>query len=277
MALDIPELKARQISPVSQDFWFRLLKTDSNVFRPRPQEWVRLCGCRRLGKRYKGDIALVSSVGRSGLLKIVFIPRVSQFGIEERGCEPSQPQPLTMLQLQEVCEIGSSIDDDEEAFLVPQGRIFTRDGFQVLQDVDLGSYLPIEALPTLEELQIFTECKMLLPSTYKRTQSLIDQQRIHLNHRVKVLAGEFKELVGIVQNVLQDSIFVFLPSQDFLYETTTSNLRKEFVIGDEVSVIAGDFVGRSGWVTQIESIYVTICNASEFLEVRHLLCAQRVF
>lgn len=270
MALGIEELKPSRIFPVAQELWFRLLKTKSNVFRPRSQGWVRLRGCSIFGKQHKNDLALVCSVGRSGLLEVIIVPRTNLGSTKRcREWEWSSPRILTTQQLLSISEAGSD-DPDGDEIRLESGFTFTCDGFQVLKDVDLESYIPVEALPTLDELQVFTQSRRLLPDTYTHAQNLISRHQIQLGHRVMVLSGEFRELVGNVVEVSQDSIIVYLPSQDYKYETMIHNLRKEFRIGDEVSIIAGDHIGTDGWITQLESSHVTICSTSgsEFSEVR---------
>jgi transcription antitermination factor NusG len=86
--------------------------------------------------------------------------------------------------------------------------------------------------------------------------------------RVKILGGDFRDIIGIVKEVCEHEYVVHLPSQD-LDETFQRQLvRAAFRPGDEVKVLDGPHTGLTGWVVDVREDGISLMNMQKNMEVR---------
>jgi ribosomal protein L24 len=86
--------------------------------------------------------------------------------------------------------------------------------------------------------------------------------------RVKILGGDYRDVIGIVKDVCEHEYVVHLPSQD-LDETFQQHLvRAAFRPGDEVKVLDGPHTGITGWVVNVGENEISLMNMQKQLEVR---------
>jgi transcription elongation factor SPT5 len=71
---------------------------------------------------------------------------------------------------------------------------------------------------------------------------------------VKVVEGELRNLLGVVESVEDDTVTVMPKHQDLkdLLSFPASQLQKHFKVGDHVKAIAGRFEGDAGLVLRVE-------------------------
>jgi transcription elongation factor len=86
--------------------------------------------------------------------------------------------------------------------------------------------------------------------------------------RVKILGGDYRDVIGIIKDVCEHEYVVNLPSQD-LDETFQQQLvRAAFRPGDEVKVLDGPHTGLTGWVVDVREDGISLMNMQKNLEVR---------
>jgi len=85
---------------------------------------------------------------------------------------------------------------------------------------------------------------------------------------VKILGGDYRDVIGIVKDVCEHEYVIHLPSQD-LDETFQRQLvRAAFRPGDEVKVLDGPHTGLTGWVVDVREDGISLMNMQKNLEVR---------
>ena len=86
--------------------------------------------------------------------------------------------------------------------------------------------------------------------------------------RIKILGGDYRDVIGIVKDVCEHEYVIHLPSQD-LDETFQRQLvRATFRPGDEVKVLDGPHTGLTGWVVDVREDGISLMNMQKNLEVR---------
>ena len=86
--------------------------------------------------------------------------------------------------------------------------------------------------------------------------------------RVKILGGDYRDVIGIVKDVSEHEYVVHLPSQD-LDETFQRHLVwAAFHPGDEVKVLDGPHTSITGWVVNVGENEISLMNMQKQLEVR---------
>ena len=236
--------------------------------RPKAQGWVRLLGNTKKLRRYKGNLALVVDVSNSSLVQLYLIPRV-QYN-DDKGLSHSRPSP----QLFNAEDARLSLGDQcirkkrgQGSSLIFQKNEFTSQGYLVLSQQEWHICEEGEALPTPQELDGFSGCSALLPSTVIETRKRIESSKVEINDRVKVLRGPFRGLLGKVVSLTGDEVEVHLPSQDLLERVRVWELAREFRVGDRVSMRVGKDE-TIGWVTMVSDSHLSVFNTAKWNEAR---------
>ncbi|KYQ92608.1 transcription initiation factor Spt5 [Tieghemostelium lacteum] len=87
---------------------------------------------------------------------------------------------------------------------------------------------------------------------------------------VKVIEGDLKNLMGVVESVDENSITIMPIHEDIndLLLFKESELQKYFKIGDHVKVISGRYEGETGLVLRVEDITVVLLSDLTMTEVK---------
>jgi len=86
--------------------------------------------------------------------------------------------------------------------------------------------------------------------------------------RVKILGGDYRDVIGIVKDVCEHEYVVHLPSQDLDEAFQRQLVRAAFRPGDEVRVLDGPHTGLTGWVVDVREDGISLMNMQKNLEVR---------
>ncbi|KDR67069.1 hypothetical protein GALMADRAFT_48522, partial [Galerina marginata CBS 339.88] len=105
--------------------------------------------------------------------------------------------------------------------------------------------------PTVTEFQLFQSHSLLEPEFSLKTEKAILDNRIKVGDRVKIIGGEFRDVLGFVKEVCEHEYVVHLPSQGLDESFQRRLLRAAFRPGDEVKVVAGPHTGLTGWVVYV--------------------------
>lgn len=97
------------------------------------------------------------------------------------------------------------------------------------------------------------------------------ENRIKPGDRVKILGGDFRDVIGIVKEVCEQECVVHLPSQDLDESFQRRLVRAAFRPGDEVKVLDGPHTGLTGWVVDVLEDGITLMNMKRNIQVRELL------
>lgn len=228
----------------------------------RSQTWRRILGP---WKEYKGDIALVVEIQEEDV-KHLFMAAVPRLHLHEGKCVTGRP-PRKLFKLEDLEDfLGHQVISDKYRSFQYKGRDYMPEGYLV-EHVHKAR-LSDEVVPSLDELNSFKECLWLEPQTYQRTALLISQLNIKPHDRVKVVAGDFINLVGQVVEISENEVELYLPSQDTNERIILEYIRPHFVIGDEVKLLGKDYEGVTAWVVGVDAGEVRVVNLDMNLEVR---------
>ncbi|KJE92244.1 transcription factor Tat-CT1 [Capsaspora owczarzaki ATCC 30864] len=248
--------------------------------------WVRL---KKLAL-YKKDLGVVVSMEADGAY-IKIIPRVNlqelndgtsenKGGFKTKAEKSKRPQPVLLDSTQR----GSApdlfeLDDESDSQMFGPGvyrftgsssqnnmpEYVTEDGFMYkffkTDSIDL-----VNVNPTIEELKRFNAT----PDELRKSDSISAERRFVVGDRVEVTAGELQYLTGIVRNIDGDAIFILPTQADFKEElrVPASLLRKAFILGDHIKVIAGNHEGETGLVTRVDDKIVTFVSDLTMKEMK---------
>ena len=85
---------------------------------------------------------------------------------------------------------------------------------------------------------------------------------------VKILGGDFQDVIGIVKEVCEHEYVVHLPSQDLDKSFQQQLVQAAFHPGDEVKVLDGPHTSLTGWVVDIHEDGISLMNMQRNMEVR---------
>lgn len=253
--------------------WKQSLRPERLVFRPQKDGWVRLRGCRRFGKQYTGDIAFIRNVSNAGVLDLLVIPRWYEELPKSR--HPKDWRPT-------VRRLGSPTSTGHPYKSQKANTAYTDNGFLLWEAVDLESYIPAAAIPSLADLHEFSTSGYISETAYHKVLVLLAEKNIKIQDRVSIMQGEFLGLSGVVMSTTGVSgdgvhVDVHIPSQDIVAVLPTAGLRREFWVADHVEVIVGEHSGATGWVVNVLGHVLTISTSKgllqevSFLRVCHML------
>ncbi len=266
-AAGISELMPTKMRLVPNEKMTEVLSMKSSP-RPKSQGWVRLLGNTKKLRPYKGDLALVVDVSNSSLVQLWLIPRI-QYNDDEDLPHTRPSQQLFNAE-------GARLSLGDQAVRKKKGKgrslifrenEFTSQGYLVLSRKELDICEEGEALPTPQELEGFSGCEALLPSTLIETRKRIESSKVEINNRVKVLRGPFRFLLGKVASLAGDEVEVHLPSQDLMMRVKVWELAREFRVGDRVSAQVGNHQ-MIGWVTMVSDSHLSVFDVAKWSEVR---------
>jgi transcription elongation factor SPT5 len=127
--------------------------------------------------------------------------------------------------------------------------------------------------PSLDELQKFQKPgedgleAMGLPPAAAKTRG-----QFMKGDTVVVVEGDLRNLMGIVEKVDDDSVFIRPKNKDLKGTLTFKDrqLCKFFKTGDHVKVIAGKHEGATGMIVKIQNNVITLLSDTTREDVRHL-------
>lgn len=151
-----------------------------------------------------------------------------------------------------------------------QGRTYTEDGFLVvdLDEIDTLRHTP--ALPTTFELDLFRHSSLVSHELWQETSIALMSSRLKPGDRVKIVAGDYLGMNGMVTEVLDHEVAVEIKDQDVNEHFIFSALRKAFRVGDLVRVVEGESTGVVGWAVEVYNDILTISDVEKETQVRRL-------
>ena len=85
---------------------------------------------------------------------------------------------------------------------------------------------------------------------------------------VKILGGDYRDVIGIVKDVCEHEYVVHLPSQDLDKTFQWQLVQATFCPGDEMKVLDGPHTGLTGWVVNVHKDGISLMNMQKNLEVQ---------
>ena len=241
--------------------------------------WVRVCDRRKRWTKYRGDVGIVRTRGSDELDSTQFsnrkfiylVPRLIFPSDEDQAVSPP-PQRLAPHET-----LAKEFKDDHIIHNLDAGGDFPLTLTFRGEDYDsCRGLLMVEAekiavdagkgiLPSRHELRLIYETGFIPRSIYLEAAEALEARRFVEGTRVIVKKGDFKGLVGIVRDRIDenDECVVDLPSQGLIEPIPIRDLRTEFRYGDRLEVINGNHKGLVGWVVDIDAVTgnVSIVNA----------------
>ncbi|KAF8068625.1 hypothetical protein FPV67DRAFT_1668701 [Lyophyllum atratum] len=224
------------------------------LFIPRPASWVRLSK-----PPYEGDLAYVKALDFDSAPQLLVVPRIDfQRGKRRRGGRIEQ----ALFDENRVRDVwGQQAVSRRNQVLVFKGAVYDH-GFLWLTTYDC---YPEEAVPTSEELALFLKSPSIPPAVFQRTVEIMGARRLQVGDSVKVVAGQAKGALGVVEDILNENVVVALGTISQTLPILA--LRKFIRIGDEVQVTVGPHAGFEGWVVALIEDSVLIYDHKTSKEV----------
>ncbi|KAG6848983.1 hypothetical protein H0H93_012251 [Arthromyces matolae] len=217
------------------------------AFIPPSHSWVRLTR----PPLYKNDLAYVLKYQPRSGAKLFFVPRVSLTANKHAGRPPQ-----ALLQLEEAQKSKPS-----------QTKVFRTDppNFEFKKHLYLEGYRCLKtfdfvpATPTEAELNNFINSTYVQPEAVQAAQAAIASSRLQIKDRVVVARGQIKGTHGVILH-LDDDVATLLttdyPSEEVL--VPRSDVRKHFLVGDEVIVVGGPKKGIVAWIVSLTTTELTL-------------------
>ncbi|CAK9231171.1 unnamed protein product [Sphagnum troendelagicum] len=221
---------------------------------------------------YKGDLAKVVDVDHvRQRAQIKLIPRIDLQALaaklEGRDDMKKRPKPAPRsISIQEVKDLRIPVDRKRDGatgeFFDYFGGLMFKDGY-FYKNVSLKTIDAKGIEPSLDELQKFQKPgedgleAMGLPPAAARTRG-----QFMKGDTVVVAEGDLRNLMGIVEKVDDDSVFIRPKNKDLKGTLTFKDrqLRKFFKTGDHVKVIAGKHEGATGMIVKIKNYVITLLS-----------------
>ena len=250
--------------------WVRLLWNTSNDAESIC--WVRMRPARGKYKVYAGDLGVALNLRNSSKVMYLLVPRLLVNELSEGETRPAcslfNKDVVTA-----VCgEASVKRVKKEIAEFLFRGNLFTAQGFLVISGSSkIAASFQGELTPTAEEFEPFKHCEHLPWYFRAKTRFKITQNAIELGDRVKCIDGELHGMVGVVRDIAEDSFVVDIPALEITHLAMKWEVRKFFMIGDQVLVSSGQNIGRRGWVVQVNEDETTVMDFDREEEVRALV------
>jgi transcription elongation factor SPT5 len=221
---------------------------------------------------YKGDLAKVVDVDHvRQRAQIKLIPRIDLQALaaklEGRDDMKKRPKPAPrFISIQEVKDLRIPVDRKRDGatgeFFDYFGGLMFKDGY-FYKNVSLKTIDAKGIEPSLDELQKFQKPgedgleAMGLPPAAAKTRG-----QFMKGDTVVVVEGDLRNLMGIVEKVDDDSVFIRPKNKDLKGTLTFKDrqLRKFFKTGDHVKVIAGKHEGATGMIVKIQNNVITLLS-----------------
>jgi len=209
-------------------------------------EWVRF----RKG-RYKGDVGYVKTVNPTTLeYQVYYAPRLN---LTSHRTEHDRP-PIKLFDPVEVRNKRgiNSVKEINDGF---QHRNFFYEYGLRCDLVPYDAVLPGSQLPCYEELAPFASAGLI---SFEQVTDAVDKITIRLVKQcdlVRVFAGKFTGLVGIVSD-MQDTSFIRVTidySSGRFEDVEAKYVNSIYMVGDMVKVTVGEDEGSVGWITDIDN------------------------
>eukprot|EP01133_Synstelium_polycarpum_P007654 gene7654-8958_t len=239
--------------------------------------WIRV----RLG-RFKDDIGQIMDYEpERGRCTVKLIPRMDLSNPTSSNSDNTIRPQQRFFNAKDLQQMGHQIPKKQIGTNVYY--LFNNDKYRhgfVYKQMRIKSITSDSVVPSLEELAKFQdkqdddndddkENRMLngfnvIPRLAPRTLSFSK------GDAVKVIDGDLKNLMGIVETVDDKSVTI-MPLHEGLHdllEFQPTELQKHFKIGDHVKVIAGRFDGETGLVVRVEDITATLLSDLSMSEIK---------
>lgn len=265
LARSIPELNPVKVMPVPPEDILKISNFSESPSSSWP--WARVQVNQSKWRWYVGDTGLITKIEGHDKKYLALIPRLGSGNFQEGQLQA--PQALvsrSVLEIQQAAKTGSY------GKFFWKGQMFSSEGL-LLIDLDNIAVLPsLEPLPTASELASFRSTSLLSTIAAKMTDKKIAQSRMKTGDRVKVVSGTYLSLIGKVEEVKENAVAVYFPSQGIVEDIPKDTLRTSFEIGDQVRVLDGQNQGLVAWVTGIstDTLHVSNLDGEDHIEVSDL-------
>ncbi|KAG6807278.1 hypothetical protein H0H92_008149, partial [Tricholoma furcatifolium] len=261
---------------------------------PKLGDWVRVTK----GRLYKGDLAWVLARVDNLTHDLLVVPRVELFPPKrKRNGIPFVRPPQCRLEFGKLVDLNVGVtkanvapQNDLPHFSEPRRRIPTN----VLGDYDTETGLPLIvdfylrrhryvegyrvlrtqdfklAMPTAQELAMFTECPLISTTIIANARLMLDALRLQSGDPVKIIDGDTRGAIGHVIDIdanLSRATIALLegPAVDVSLDV----LRKTLSVGDSVCVVEGNYAGFTGWIVSItvNTVHLFDDRTGEAIEV----------
>ncbi|KAG6808681.1 hypothetical protein H0H92_003266 [Tricholoma furcatifolium] len=262
---------------------------------PKLGEWVRITR----DHLYKGDLAWVVAKVDNVTHDLLVVPRVELYPPKrKRKGIPSERPPQCRLEFGKLVDLGIqgvtkahvAPQNDLPHFSEPRSRIPTN----IIGDYDTESNLPLivdfilrrhryiegyrvlrtqhfkPAIPTAQELDMFTECPLISTTIMANARLMLDALRLQSGDPVKVIDGDTRGAVGHVMDIDASRSQATVALLDGpMVDISLNILRKTLSIGDSVCVVEGNYAGFTGWIVSItaNTVHVFDDRTGEAIEV----------
>eukprot|EP00013_Stygamoeba_regulata_P001552 CAMPEP_0177634116 /NCGR_PEP_ID=MMETSP0447-20121125/3199_1 /TAXON_ID=0 /ORGANISM="Stygamoeba regulata, Strain BSH-02190019" /LENGTH=1069 /DNA_ID=CAMNT_0019135821 /DNA_START=2162 /DNA_END=5372 /DNA_ORIENTATION=+ len=248
---------------------------------PKENELTRGTWVRIVRGEYKNDIAQVVEDADESRSKVTvkLIPRLDIAALRNPETKAAQVGPdgkrkrrirpaQRMFNAEEMSKlVGHQPQYQQKGSFFLYGNLRFKDGY-LYKTMNITSVTARGVVPTIDELQRFQADQ---PSNQNddRKYSAIDgiaaavkpvkRQAFAKGDVVKVVDGDLKNLMGVVEWVTDDTV-TLMPTHEELNELLdfpSGQLRKFFKMGDHIKVIAGQYQGETGLVVQVDGEALT--------------------
>lgn len=255
-----------------------VLSVESKSVELAKDAWVRV----KIGI-YKGDLAKVVDVDHvRQRVTIKLVPRIDlqalSAKLEGKTDEKKKAfvPPPRFISIAEVKDMRIPVDRKRDA---TTGEVYDtfdsllfKDGY-LIKTVSMKTITASNIEPSFDELQKFQK-----PGDEKSGDAmglaslLANRKKGHFmkGDAVIVIVGDLKNLMGIVEKVDEDSVFV-KPKFTPLKETLTFKIKelcKFFKTGDHVKVVSGKHEGTTGMVVKVEGHILVILSDTTKEDIR---------
>ncbi len=144
-----------------------------------------------------------------------------------------------------------TVKDELFGRYVWKGQTFSDEGILLVDLDDISTLALLEPLPTSAELAIFRSTSLLSPEEAAQTEQQIEQARMNIGDRVKVISGPYLHLIGEIRGMKENEVSVFLSSQDIVEDMPKDSVRAAFRVADRVRILDGQYKGLVGWIIAV--------------------------
>ena len=250
----------KDMNPVLQE---RILENLGYLQSGERWPWAKVRGSPKKWSRYAGDTGLITKVDGDDNWYLALIPRVGELDhSDDDRSRPSQAlASRRSLDIRKAPKVGPS------GTFYSKGTMYSAEGC-ILVEIAKIKVLPLpNPLPTSSELKLFQSTTLLSDAVSKMTDRLIAQSRIKIGDKLKVLSGPYIHSRGVVKEVNERTVTVYLPAQDSVEEMALDTVRAAFTLGDKVRAVDGKSKGLVGWVIGAIEEDLCVLNDETGMEV----------
>lgn len=233
---------------------------------------------------YRGDTGMVLDISQHEDHRVIIavIPRIDMFPTPPTDAVPAgskadgrtqkkkqrPPQALFRAELVERIYPGEVKEQNDLNDVYVFRNAVYKEGFVVL-DSPISALSDTEALPTIQELRIFTRTFKFEPLELVEHVNRFTCAEVELGEKVVVVGGEQEGLKGVVKEIKWDTIVVAAAIKETVKATSTNRevtreeepwdvevpsamVERYFDVADAVIVLRGPEAGSRGFVTHFE-------------------------